>query len=94
MKRKHICTACNGTGWYDACDKKGNPIKCGACGGTGLEQFKSKELIQELYEIIKIFVENDCLKEEFEVASEQDDIKTIDDLVAYFEDELRCWNDN
>jgi hypothetical protein len=33
--QKEKCTACNGSGWYDACDKKGRPIKCGACDGTG-----------------------------------------------------------
>lgn len=28
-----ICSACNGSGYYDA---KGSP-KCGACNGTGFE---------------------------------------------------------
>lgn len=36
-EEKERCTACNGSGWYDACDKKGNPIPCGACSGTGFE---------------------------------------------------------
>lgn len=31
------CTACSGSGWYDSCDKNGNPIRCGACEGTGFE---------------------------------------------------------
>lgn len=32
---KRICIACSGSGWYDNCDKQGNPILCGACDGTG-----------------------------------------------------------
>lgn len=35
--QKERCTACNGSGWYDACDKAGNPIPCGACDGSGFE---------------------------------------------------------
>lgn len=35
--KKERCSACNGSGWYDACDKNGNPIPCGACDGTGFE---------------------------------------------------------
>lgn len=31
------CYACNGSGWYDAVDKKGRGIRCGACEGTGME---------------------------------------------------------
>lgn len=31
------CTACNGSGHYDAVTKKGRPIPCGPCGGTGEE---------------------------------------------------------
>ena len=34
---KKICTACNGSGWYDNCDKYGKSIPCGACDGTGRE---------------------------------------------------------
>lgn len=30
-----ICSACNGSGWYDSVDKDGNNIKCGACNGKG-----------------------------------------------------------
>lgn len=37
-KEKEICMACYGTGWYDNCDKKGKPIPCGACQGTGVQQ--------------------------------------------------------
>jgi hypothetical protein len=29
------CSACAGTGYYDSADKKGNPIKCEACNGSG-----------------------------------------------------------
>ena len=35
IKSKKKCTACNGSGWYDSCDKKGSPIPCGGCNGTG-----------------------------------------------------------
>ncbi len=34
------CTACNGSGYYDSCDRKGNPIPCGSCEGTGKERYK------------------------------------------------------
>lgn len=38
QERKEIrCSACNGSGWYDNCDKHGNPIPCGACNRTGLK---------------------------------------------------------
>ena len=37
QKGKKRCVACNGSGWYDNCDKNGNPIPCGACNGTGYE---------------------------------------------------------
>lgn len=37
------CTACNGSGWYDCCDKKGRPIPCGSCDGTGKERYNSKK---------------------------------------------------
>lgn len=92
MKRR--CVACNGTGYYDAYDKKGNLIPCSACGGTGIEQPKSRELIRRLYEIINVFCLNDCLEVEFEAAEEQEDLNTINDLVEYFEEELRYWSDN
>ena len=34
-KKLIACTACSGSGYYDACDKEGEPIKCGCCEGTG-----------------------------------------------------------
>lgn len=55
---------------------------------------QNKNSIRRLYEIIDIFYLNDCLEDEFTAAEDQGDIKTIDDLVEYFEDELRNWSDN
>lgn len=89
--KKHRCVACNGTGYYDAYDKKGNLIPCSACGGSGIEQAKSEESIKKLYKLIEIFVKNDCLEQVFENASEQGDINTINDLITYFEEELCYW---
>jgi DnaJ-class molecular chaperone len=37
------CVACNGSGWYDSCDKYGDSIPCGACEGTGKERYKPSE---------------------------------------------------
>ncbi|WP_161629318.1 hypothetical protein [Thermoanaerobacterium aotearoense] len=54
----------------------------------------NKNAIKRLYEIIDIFCLSDCLKDEFEAAAEEEDINTIDDLVEYFEQELRYWSDN
>lgn len=34
-KKLIICTACNGSGWYDNCDEDGNSIPCGGCDGQG-----------------------------------------------------------
>lgn len=34
-KKLVICTACNGSGWYDSCDENGNSIPCGSCDGQG-----------------------------------------------------------
>lgn len=37
-KNKQIkCSACNGSGWYDRTDKRGNSIPCSSCDGTGKE---------------------------------------------------------
>ena len=36
------CSACNGSGYYDSCDKKGRPIRCGSCEGTGKERYKTE----------------------------------------------------
>jgi DnaJ-class molecular chaperone len=38
--KQRKCGACNGSGWYDSCDKKGNSIPCGVCEGTGKETYK------------------------------------------------------
>jgi hypothetical protein len=38
VKEEIPCSACDGSGWYDSCDKHGNPIKCSACRGTGIKQ--------------------------------------------------------
>jgi len=35
--KERPCTACSGSGYYD---HVGSP-KCGACGGTGKERYKS-----------------------------------------------------
>lgn len=32
------CIACAGTGFYDAADRKGRPVKCAACRGTGKDE--------------------------------------------------------
>ena len=37
-ERDTRCTACSGSGWYDAVDRRGRHIKCGACQGTGKDK--------------------------------------------------------
>lgn len=36
-KKWVVCTACNGSGYYDHCINGKTP-KCGACNGTGKER--------------------------------------------------------
>jgi DnaJ-class molecular chaperone len=35
---KQRCAACSGSGWYDSTDRKGRPVPCGGCDGTGKDQ--------------------------------------------------------
>lgn len=34
-KKLVVCTACNGSGWYDSTDSQGRSIACSSCDGTG-----------------------------------------------------------
>lgn len=34
-KKLVVCTACNGSGWYDNLDSQGRSIPCSSCEGTG-----------------------------------------------------------
>jgi hypothetical protein len=35
QQRDAACVACVGSGYYDDLDRRGRPIKCGSCSGTG-----------------------------------------------------------
>jgi DnaJ-class molecular chaperone len=38
--KQRKCGACAGSGWYDSTDRKGRPIACDCCEGTGKETYK------------------------------------------------------
>lgn len=42
------CKACNGSGYYDDCDSRGNSIKCDCCNGNGKERYLSKLINYEI----------------------------------------------
>lgn len=40
------CMACNGSGYYDNTNRRGNTPKCGSCDGTGKERVSPEAYIR------------------------------------------------
>ena len=61
--KQRPCTACNGSGWYDNCDKKGRATPCSSCEGNGREKYKPRSdwMSKKNKSLISIHIDGNAL---------------------------------